>query len=95
MANVFTDKIIVRAWGDETHVLGLRYPTPQKLSGFDFISTQRGPLFQYRVQYWKNTGKRVGFGSGVEIYDRVFSGIFFTLGYFRVMLGIQGISGYI
>ena len=28
-------------------------------------------------------------GRSVEIYDLVFPGIFFTLGYFRVFLGIQ------
>merc|ERR550519_120681 len=42
-----------------------------------------------------SSAQRVGFfniGSGrsVEIYDRVFSGIFFTLGYFWVFLGIPG-----
>ena len=33
-----------------------------------------------------------GYGSGKssEIYDPVISGIFFTLGYFRVFLGISG-----
>ena len=57
-----------------------------------------------RVGYWKKyrVAGRVGSGRSVEIYDRVFSGIFFTLGYFRVFLGISGyfwvfpgISGYI
>ena len=44
----------------------------------------------------QNTGKRVGFGSGrsVEIYDRAFPGIFFTLGYFRVFWVFLGISGF-
>ena len=43
---------------------------------------------------------RVGFGSGrsVKKYDRVFPGMFFTFGYFRVFRvspGISGISGYV
>ena len=38
---------------------------------------------------------RVGFGSGrsVEKYDRVFPGIFFTFGYFRVFRVFPGMSG--
>ena len=41
-------------------------------------------------------GQNTGFGSGrsVEIYDRVFSGIFFTFGYFRVCRVFSGISGF-
>ena len=35
-----------------------------------------------------------GSGRSVEIYNRVFSGIFFTLGYFWVFLGISGYIGY-
>ena len=57
-----------------------------------------GRVFQYRVGLviGKNTGKRLGFGSGrsVEIYDWVFSGIFCTLGHFLVFLGISGYIGY-
>ena len=43
----------------------------------------------------------VGSGRSVEIYDRVFPGIFFTLGYFRVcrvcrvFTGMSGIYGYL
>ena len=70
-------------------------------------SAQRVGFFNIgsgRVGYWKKyrVAGRVGSGRSVEIYDRVFSGIFFTLGYFRVFLGISGyfwvfpgISGYI
>ena len=45
----------------------------------------------------KITGKSVTFKSGrsVEVYDRVFLGIFFTFGYFRVFPGMSGIFGYI
>ena len=57
-----------------------------------------GRVFQYRVGsgIGQNTGYRVGFGSGrsVEIYDRVFPGISFTLGYFRVFRVFSGIFGY-
>ena len=60
-----------------------------------------------RVGYWTKyrVAGRVGSGRSVEIYDRVFPGIFFTLGYFRVcrvfscILGyfrvFSGISGYV
>ena len=34
-------------------------------------------------------------GRIVEIYDQVFPGIFFTLGYFRVCRVFSGISGYL
>ena len=61
-----------------------------------------GRVFQYQVGSGsgQNTGYRVGFGSGrsVEIYDRVFPGILFTLGYFRVCWvfpGMSGIYGYL
>ena len=53
-------------------------------------------VFQFPVGYWKKCRKRVRFGSGksVEIQNRVFSGIYFTLGYIRVFLGISGYIGY-
>ena len=61
-------------------------------------------VFQYRVGsgIGQNTGYRVGFGSGrsVKICDRVFPGISFTLGYFRVFRVFRvfwvfsGINGY-
>ena len=35
-----------------------------------------------------------GSGRSVEIYDRVFPGIFFTLGYFRVFRVFSGNFGY-
>ena len=43
----------------------------------------------------KITGKSVTFKSGrsVELYDRVFLGIFFTFGYFRVFRVFPGMSG--
>ena len=49
-------------------------------------------VFQYRVGSGEVLEKIPGSGSGrsVKIYERVFSGIFFTLGYFRVFLGISG-----
>ena len=37
---------------------------------------------------------RVGSGRGVEIFDRVFPGILFIIGYFRVFRAFLGISGY-
>ena len=47
-----------------------------------------GRVFQYWVGSGmrQNTGYRVGFGSvrSVKLYDRVFPGIFFIFGYFRV-----------
>ena len=70
-----------------------------ELTGY---SAQRVGFFDIG-QVWsgigQNTGKQVGFGSGrsVEIYDRAFPGIFFTLRYFRifrVFLGMSGISGF-
>ena len=57
-------------------------------------SAQRVGFFNIgsgRVGYWTKyrvAGQvRVGFGSGrsVKKYDRVFPGIFFTFGYFRVV----------
>ena len=53
-----------------------------------------------RVGYWTKyrVAGRVGSGRSVEIYDRVFPGIFFTLGYFRVCRVCRvfsGISGYV
>ena len=48
-----------------------------------------GRVFQYRVGF--------GSGRGVEKYDRVFPGIFFSFGYFRVFWvfpGMSGISGF-
>ena len=49
-----------------------------------------------RVGYWTKyrVAGRVGSGRSVEIYDRVFPGIFFTLGYFRVCRVFLGISGF-
>ena len=56
-----------------------------------------GRVFQYQVGsgIGENTGQRVGFGSGrsVKTYDRVFPGIFFTHGYFRVFRVFPGMSG--
>ena len=49
-----------------------------------------------RVGYWTKyrVAGRVGSGRSVKIYDRVFPGIFFTLGYFRVCRVFSGISGF-
>ena len=49
---------------------------------------------QVRVGYWQKCRVAGGFGSGrsVEIFDRVFLGILFTLGYFRVFRVIQVFS---
>ena len=49
------------------------------------------------VIFTLGSAQRVGFGSGrsVEIYDQVFLGISFIFRYFRVFLGISGISGYV
>ena len=65
-------------------------------------STQRVGFFNIGSGSGTNTKKRVGFRSGrsVEIYDRVFLGIFFTvfLGiheYFRVFLGIYDIISFL
>ena len=70
-------------------------------------SAQRVGLFNFgssRVGYWTKyrvAGRvRVGLGSGrsVEKYDRVFPGIFFSFGYFRVFQvfpGMSGIFGYL
>ena len=44
-------------------------------------SAQRVSFFLYRVRYWKKYWVR--WGRGVEIYDRAFSCIYCTLGYFR------------
>ena len=59
-----------------------------------------GRVFQYRVGLGQVLEKIPGSGSGrsVEIYDRIFLGIFFTLGYFQVFWvfpGILGISRYV
>ena len=55
-----------------------------------------GRVFQYRVGSGRvlDTIPGSGFGSGrsVEIYDWVFPGIFFTLGYFRVFRVFPGMS---
>ena len=53
-------------------------------------------FFQYRLGCWTKyrVAGRVGSGRSVEIYDRVFLGIFFTLGYFGVCRVFSGISGY-
>ena len=61
------------------------------------ISAQWVGFFQYRVGYWTKyrVAGRVGSGRSVKIYDRVFPGIFFTLGYFRVCRVFSGISGYV
>ena len=66
---------------------------------YSYYQCPAGMVFQYRVGsgIGENTGQRVEFGSGrsVEIYDRVFPGIFFTFGYFRVFRVFPGISGYV
>ena len=63
----------------------------------DYIQCPAGRVFQYRVGsgIGQTTGYRVGFGSGrsVEKYDRVFPGIFFSFGYFRVFRVFPGMSG--
>ena len=48
-----------------------------------------------RVGYWTKyrVAGRVGSGRSVKIYDRVFPGICFTLGYFRVCRVFPGMSG--
>ena len=54
-----------------------------------------GRVFQYLVGYQKEfqvaCRVQVGFRSGksVDLYDWVFSGIFFILGYFWIFLGIS------
>ena len=48
-----------------------------------------GRVFQYPVGYWQKY-RVVGLGRSVEVYDWVFSGIFFSLEYFWVFLGIYG-----
>ena len=54
-----------------------------------------GRVFQYRVRSGRVLDKIPGSGSGrsVKIYDRVFPGIFFTFGYFRVFRVFPGMSG--
>ena len=54
-----------------------------------------GRVFQYWVGSGRVLEKIPGSGSmrSVEIYNRVFSGIFFTLGYFRVFRVFPGMSG--
>ena len=52
-------------------------------------------VFQYRVGSGRVLDKIPGSGSGrgVEIYDRVFPGISFIFGYFRVFRVFPGMSG--
>ena len=54
-----------------------------------------GRVFNIGSGVGQNTGYRVQFGSGrsVEIYNQVFTGIFFNLGYFGYFRVYQGISG--
>ena len=69
------------------------------------VQCPAGTVFHYQVGSGngQNTGKRVGFRSGrsVEIYHRLFPGIFFTFGCFRVFRvfwvfpGMSGIFGYL
>ena len=61
------------------------------------ISAQRAGFFN--IGSGQVLDKILGIGSGksVEIYDQVYPGIFFTLGYFwvfRVFPGMSGIFGY-
>ena len=56
------------------------------------LSAQWVGFFNIESGIGKNTGFRSG--RSVEIYDRLFSGIFFTLRYFQVFLGISGHMGY-
>ena len=51
------------------------------------LSAQQVGFFNIGSGIGRNTGFRSG--RSVEIYDQVFSGILFTLGNFRVFLGIQ------
>ena len=55
-----------------------------------------GRVFQCRVGYWTKyrVAGRVGSGRSVEIYDRVFPGIFFYSRVFPGKSGISGIFGY-
>ena len=54
-----------------------------------------GRVFQYRVGSGRVLDKIPGSGSGrsVKKYDRVFPGIFFSFGYFRVFRVFPGMSG--
>ena len=54
----------------------------QRVGFFNIGSGRVGYWKKYRVAGWARVG--------VEIYSWVFSGIFFTLGYFQVFLGIFG-----
>ena len=56
-----------------------------------------GRVFHYRVGSGRVLDKIPGSGSGrsVEINDRVFPDIFFTLDYSRVCRVFSGISGYV
>ena len=73
----------------------LATPRAQRVGFFNIGSGRVGYWTKYRV------AGRVGSGRSVEIYDRVFPGIFFTLGYFRVcrvcrvFSGIYGYVGYL
>ena len=53
-------------------------------------------MFQYQVGSGRVLEKIPGYRSGKssEIYDRIISGIFFTLGYFWVFLGIYDIISF-
>ena len=57
-----------------------------------------GRVFQYRVGSGRVLDKIPGSGSGsgrggVQKYDQVFPGIFFSFGYFRVFRVFPGMSG--
>ena len=75
--------------GLNLHLLSCIPSRAQRVGFFNIGSGRVGYWTKYRV------AGRVGSGRSVEIYDRVFPGIFFTLGYFRVCRVFSGIYGYV